>query len=286
MQRRLFSRRRFLSATGVGALGIAGGGAYMRFIESGWLAVGRHEVPLSTAAAGSPLRLLHLSDLHASKSVSLEFIERAIEMGLRLKPDLICLTGDFVTRRFNAMERYASILKRLATAAPTFASLGNHDGGAWAGPRGGYESTQAVRALLAASGISLLHNTARTLTLTGRSLRLVGVGDSWADELDARQAFAAAPVPEQTPTILLSHNPDTKEDVESFAWNLMLCGHTHGGQVCLPLIGTPFAPVRDRRFVKGLNPWKDRWIHTTKGVGNLYGVRFNCRPEVSLLTLR
>ena len=65
----------------------------------------------------------------------------------------------------------------------------------------------------------------------------------------------------------------------------MLCGHTHGGECDLAFFGTPFAPVKDKRYVRGLHPWKDRWIHTTKGVGSLYGVRFNCRPEVSLLTL-
>ena len=65
----------------------------------------------------------------------------------------------------------------------------------------------------------------------------------------------------------------------------MLCGHTHGGQCDLMFLGTPFAPVRDKRFVQGLHRWEDRWIHITRGVGNLHGMRFNCRPEVSLLTL-
>ena len=59
----------------------------------------------------------------------------------------------------------------------------------------------------------------------------------------------------------------------------------HGGQLRLPIIGTPFAPVRDKRFVEGLHRWEERWIHITRGVGNLHGVRINCPPEVSLLTL-
>ena len=77
--------------------------------------------------------------------------------------------------------------------------------------------------------------------------------------------------------------PDSKEHLRKYPWDLMLCGHTHGGQ-CDLVFGTPFAPVRNKRYVRGLHPWNDRWIHTTKGVGNLHGLRFNCRPEVSLLT--
>jgi predicted MPP superfamily phosphohydrolase len=65
----------------------------------------------------------------------------------------------------------------------------------------------------------------------------------------------------------------------------MLCGHTHGGQLVIPMIGAPFAPVRDHRFVRGLNPWDGRLIHTSCGVGNVLGVRLNCRPEVNILDL-
>jgi predicted MPP superfamily phosphohydrolase len=65
----------------------------------------------------------------------------------------------------------------------------------------------------------------------------------------------------------------------------MLCGHTHGGQVVVPLLGAPIVPVRDRRYVAGLNQWRERWIYTTRGVGSLYGIRFGCRPEVSILSV-
>jgi predicted MPP superfamily phosphohydrolase len=65
----------------------------------------------------------------------------------------------------------------------------------------------------------------------------------------------------------------------------MLCGHTHGGQCQIPFVGAPFAPIQDLRFLEGLQPWNDRWIHVTRGVGNLHGLRFNCRPEVNLLNL-
>lgn len=272
------SRRHFLLAAPIAALG------YMRFGESGWLEVGRHEVRL-TAGSRKPLTLLHLSDLHASSCVSLEFIEEAVELALQsCKPDLVCLTGDFITTTWEHWDGYAAILGRLTKAVPAFACLGNHDGGRWAAHSSGYADHRLVEKLLAKAGVSLLHNAARPLTLSGWQLNLVGVGDLWAREIKPDLAFSD--LGQADATIVLSHNPDTKTDLEEFPWDLMLCGHTHGGQLSLPAIGTPFAPVQDKAFVAGLHRWKERWLHITKGVGNLHGMRFNCRPEVSVLALR
>lgn len=276
------NRRKFL-----GLLGISGLGAviHTRWLEPGWLGIGRHTIPLAKNQSAEPLTVLQLSDLHASKYVSLDFIERAAQLGLSLKPDLILLTGDFITRKFDQFARYETILSALADAVPCFACLGNHDGGAWATARHGYSDTEAVRSLLSKSGIELLHNRATQVRLKDRTLRLIGLGDWWAYEFDPGTAFRGVAPSRDDTVIVLSHNPDTKDLLKSYPWDLLVCGHTHGGQFYLPLIGAPFAPVRDKRFVKGLHRWESRWIHITKGVGNLLGVRFNCRPEVSLLTL-
>jgi hypothetical protein len=272
------TRRKFL----FGALGAATGAiAYMKWLEPRWLGLGRHELNLG-AHGGSPIRLLQLSDFHASEHVSLDFIQSAVEEGLKLKPDLVCLTGDFITGRYDAFRRYAEVLKPLAEAAPVFATLGNHDGGSWVGAAG-YSDTGLVRELLSRARIELLHNCSTSIQVQGRKLKLVGVGDLWADELDAPSAFSAPR--DGTATILLSHNPDSKDQLCAYPWDLMLCGHTHGGQCDLVFLGTPFEPVRDKRYVRGLHRWNDRWIHITKGVGNLLGMRLNCRPEISLLTL-
>jgi predicted MPP superfamily phosphohydrolase len=278
---KLFTRRKFL-----GALGLAtAGGAYARWGEPGWLQVGRHEVKLSKSHPQTPLKLLHLSDFHASPVVSLDLIRQAIELGLSLNPDLICLTGDFITHKFDQFPEYARVLSPLAQAAPTFACLGNHDGGMWAGRHRGYPETTPVSELLRTSGVELLHNAAKRMRVQDWDLTLVGLGDIWAKDIQPLLAFPRANGAGQTTTVVLSHNPDSKEPLAEFAWDLMLCGHTHGGQLKLPLLGTPFAPVRDHRFVEGLNPWAGRWIHTTRGVGNLHGLRLNCPPEVSLITL-
>jgi uncharacterized protein len=280
--RRFISRRKFLGTLGLAGLGATGYGAW---IEPSWLQVGRHEVRLGSATPHSPLKILHLSDLHASPVVSLEFISKAILLGLNEKPDLICLTGDFITRQFDQFAEYKAVLKPLAASAPAFACLGNHDGGMWAARRGGYPDTALVRDVLESSGMELLHNVSKQVQVKDWNLTVVGLGDTWAKEIQPLMAFAQPTPAANTTTLVLSHNPDTKTELKNFTWDLMLCGHTHGGQLKLPLLGTPFAPVRDHTFVEGLHRWNDRWIHITRGVGNLHGVRFNCPPEVSLLTL-
>ena len=262
-----------------------GGVAYTRWVEPSWLAVSRVEVKLGRGLPRHPLKLLHLSDLHASSAVSLEFIERAIRAGVELAPELICVTGDFVTGEYEQLDRYADLLSMLPKCAPTFACLGNHDGGDWAERHGGYPTLGEISGLLSKSRIELLDVGTRSLRVGDWPIQMTGTSDLWAGGFAPDQAFARAkPVPDDV-SILLAHNPDTKDRVKSCAWDLMLSGHTHGGQCCLPLIGAPFVPVKDKRFVMGLHRWENRWLHITKGIGNLYGLRFNCRPEISLLTL-
>lgn len=264
---------------------VLGGFGYMRFVEAQWLSVGRHALKLSEGAAQPPLTVLHLSDFHISKVVGLDYVNRAVTRALAAcQPDLICLTGDFITSRWEDWERYAGILARLTKAAPTVAVLGNHDAGEWVVEHcGGYDDHTAIEAMLARAGVRLLHNSRMQFETRDWRLNVVGVGDFWADEMQPDDAWSGADP--AIPTLLLSHNPDTKDVLGDYRWALMLCGHTHGGQLYLPGLGTPFAPVLDHRYVAGLKPWKDRWIHVTRGVGNLHGMRFNCRPEVSVLTL-
>ena len=274
-------RRKFLASLAVLALG---GGAYARWMEPGWLAVSRAEVKLGRGLPRTPLKLLHLSDLHASSTVSLAFIEKAIRAGVALAPDLICLTGDFVTGEYEPLDRYAEVLSLLPKRAPTFACLGNHDGGRWAESRGGYPTLHEITNLLNRSRIELLDGTTRSVRVGDWPIQLTGTSDLWAGGFAPEQAFARAEAAPVAVKVLLAHNPDTKDQVKACAWDLMLSGHTHGGQCCLPLIGAPFVPVKDKRYVMGLHRWEGRWLHITKGIGNLYGVRFDYRPEISLLT--
>ena len=137
------------------------------------------------------------------------------------------------------------------------------------------------------SRIKLLHNQRESIYLKGQILSISGVGDLWS-----KTCLPQKCLPPQTsqsnsgPSIVLCHNPDAKEILDSYKWDLMLCGHTHGGQFKVPFLNfTPFAPVSDHSMVEGLHSWKGRQIHVTRGVGNLWGIRLNCRPEISLLEI-
>src|SRR5262245_62042205 len=169
---RRFSRRKFVAAVGLAGLGTVG---YARWIESSWLGVGRHSVKLATGSLSQPIKILQLSDLHASDVVPLTFIEKAVRRGLELKPDLILLTGDFVSRPYDNFDDYTKILRRLSEQHPCYATLGNHDGGRWAVNRGGYANTDAVRRLLDNSGIALLNNRSVEVSVQGNPLQLVGL---------------------------------------------------------------------------------------------------------------
>jgi predicted MPP superfamily phosphohydrolase len=257
---------------------------YPCYWEPRWLDVTHRHVRLPDFRPAHPFRILHLADLHASIFVPLSLIDHAITLGLAAKPDLICLTGDFVTLREGfdpAM--YALVLRRLSSAAPSFAVLGNHDGGNWARYHHGFENHDPVDRVLEEAGIQLLHNRSIRVIAAGSPVTLAGVGDLWSHEVRGAHAFAG--VNEDAPVILLAHNPDTKDRLRHFPWHLMLSGHTHGGQILVPFEGPRYAPVVDKRYVAGLHAWGARQIYVTRGVGNLGGVRFRCRPEVSILTI-
>ena len=269
------SRRAFLLAP----LLAAPTAAYARLVEPTWLEWTQRTCTIP--GLSDSVRLVHLSDLHASHDVPMSLIENAIQMAIDSNPDLICVTGDFVTNSqgFDSTE-YAAILSRLSRKAPTFAVLGNDDGGLWSSTRGGFTNSGKIARMVERARIDLLAN--RTIQVDC-GLQITGMGDLWAGEANPEQAFQDADL--DSPTILLAHNPDSKKVAADYSWRLMLSGHTHGGQVVAPIFGFCPAPVEDRRYIRGLKPWRERWIHVSCGVGSISGVRFRCRPEVTLLHL-
>jgi predicted MPP superfamily phosphohydrolase len=256
--------------------------AYARWIEPVSLQVRHYQCHLPGLDSARPVRLLHLSDLHASRSVPNSLIESAFGLALELKPDLICITGDFVTvgTGWDA-EWYKRTLRHLSSRVPVYASTGNHDGG-WFGSQ--MSDSRFMRSVLQDAGLEVLHNRSTMIEVNSQRLELAGLGDLWADEFRPGQAFQRAVI-KSSPRIVLSHNPDTKDRLANRDWDLMLSGHTHGGQIVVPLVGSPWAPVKDMRYLHGLAAWGSRQIHVTCGVGSAGGVRLNCPPEVAMLEL-
>ena len=276
------TRRKILAALSAFPLGGLLGYLHIRYFEPSWFEVTAKDLKIRHLK--KPLKVLHLSDLHASPSVPLEDIEKAIDLALEQNADMALLTGDYISWKLPQPKKYRRILKKLADQMPTYACLGNHDGGDWAAQYGVPEFTE-IAELLDGAGIQLLFNEATELEIKGQPLQIVGLGDYWSD--DCKPELVLHEERQQDdPIIVLSHNPDSKELLEPYDWDLTLCGHTHGGQLVVPLFGwRPFLPVRDKSFAEGVLTWGERHLHITRGIGNLHGLRFNCRPEISVLNL-
>jgi len=207
-------------------------------------------------------------------------LERGLVAGLSQRPDLICFTGDFVSAAkgfdHSGLRR---MLRRAGDTAQTCAVLGNHDGGDWLSRCGEIGSTDLMSDLIRSSGVRLLHNEAAA----EEDLTLIGVGDLWSGQFEPTRAFSGARGGKAR--IVLCHNPDGKGALRGLPWDLMLSGHTHGGQVRIPGILPSWTPVKDKRFVSGLYQWQGRQLFISRGLGSPTHVRAFCRPEVSILHL-
>jgi predicted MPP superfamily phosphohydrolase len=279
------TRRRFLISAATLGAGLGATYYYSSKFEPEFLEVTRHSV--TGYGLKKPLKLLHLSDLHLSKCVPLSFIERALIGGMNENPDLVFLTGDFITGALEHADEYSRLLRRISSVVPTYASLGNHDGGIWGESRAGKDWQPEVEELLKQGGVQLLMNERVSLEFS-HGVEIAGLGDLWNQQCHPERCLSrkGSRRDSRAPVLLLSHNPDSRTLLGDYIWDLMFCGHTHGGQVVIPLINwRPFLSRSERRCAEGLFVWEGHRIFVTRGVGNLKGFRFNCRPEISILEL-
>lgn len=273
---RRLSRRQFLRWTlgGLVAAGV-GGPAYALLIEPDWLALERVEITLEglpPRLAG--LRLALLSDLHRGPYVEPPLIGRAVELAQGAAADLVLLAGDFVSRSADYAASCAAELARLRAPRGVYACLGNHDHWTDAG---------TVAAALEAAGVRVLRNAG---ALVADGLWLAAVDDVWERQADLDAALAEAPP--GALTVLLAHEPDFADAVAADGRvALQLSGHSHGGQVRLPILGPPVLPYLAQRYSAGLYRLGAMQLYVTRGVGCITPpARFNCRPEVTVITLR
>jgi len=275
------SRRNFLTLGGISVLATGTGVGAARW-ESRSLRTTFKEI--TGLGLKTKIRVLHLSDFHASSQVPWSLIEESVEIGLSHKPELIFLTGDFVTNTHYDFEDYPKYFEALKDHPHCYAVMGNHDG-KYNDPRNIVSMAARIEIKLNQVGVKLLHNRSVNLDIGGSQIKIAGLGDLWSREVEPD--LCLGPLSENLiPTLLMAHNPDTKELLETYHWNVMFSGHTHGGQLVIPILNwRPILPVEDKSMVEGIYHWKNRWIHITRGVGNLHGLRINCPPEVSLIDL-
>ncbi len=276
-------RRTFqtLLATIAGAA-LAGGLVYARKVEPERVEV-RH-VFLPLPRLGRPFegyRIAQISDPHADHWMTPGRLLELVKLVNAEAPDLVVITGDFATYSpLFSLTHYATNLaaplRRLRAPDGTFAVLGNHD-----------HKTDAnlVRQILASGGVTELRNDIRTLRRDGASLHLCGI-DSALEGKD-RLKRVLDRLPDEGTAILLAHEPDFADtSAATGRFGLQLSGHSHGGQVRLPLLTPLFLPPLSRRYPSGLYRVGGMFLYTNRGIGSHPNLRFNCRPEITVFTLR
>lgn len=256
-------------------------------VEPTWLELNCLDIPvadLPPAFAG--FRIVQLSDLHFSRRVSTAYIAEAVELAQQQRADLIVLTGDFVHRGFKYVGHLPESLGKLSAPCGVFAVLGNHDFSVRnaLGFRRYRHLHQAVADSLVACGIRVLRNESVPLERGSDRLYLSGVEDLWSRVCDVDRAMHG--LDPAIPRIVLAHNPQTIERLNGHRCDLMLSGHTHGGQVHVPGLGRPTLSRQARRFAAGLYQHNRTFLYVNKGVGFGFQFRYGVRPEVAVTTLQ
>jgi uncharacterized protein len=260
---------------------------------------------LTVAIAGLPpqltgIRLVQLSDLHYDgQRLSESMLADAIAASNQAQPDIVVLTGDYVTDDPSPIYPLAARLKQLQSRIGTYAVLGNHD-------TYYFSSKKQVIEALTLAGIQVLCN--QIAYPFGAELPLIGLADFWSSEFNPS---ILNQIDADTPRLVLSHNPDSAEILQRWRVDLQLSGHTHGGQVVIPGFGpAPSWPGRIRNhlpellhhcipmlskkrkriirhweWAEGLHKVGNNLLYVNRGLGTYFPGRLFCPPEVTVITL-
>jgi predicted MPP superfamily phosphohydrolase len=283
------TRRRFLQI----AAGVAATGA-LALADDSVILEPKHPVLTSIEVvlkrlppAFDGFTIVQLSDFHYDEH-SVAPITAAVEIVSKLHPDVVVLTGDFVTipmfhRRLHnakaaavAAEPCARLLGQLRPPCGMAAVLGNHDVDS---------DVPRIIAALESQGIAVLRDRSIALEQGGSRIWLCGLDSLFHTVPNMDLVLQGIPAAE--PVILLVHEPDFADQAARFPVDLQLSGHSHGGQVWLPGIGAPWLPRFARKYPRGLRRIGPLTLYTNRGLGTIrLPVRLNCPPEVTLFTLR
>ena len=223
------------------------------------------------ATSRRPLRIAHFSDLHFIDCPGMDFYRFMVRKAVELNPDAIVFTGDLIDNP-ELLATAVEILQPLTKIAPCFFVLGNHD---W---RYEYEH---FRKTLAASGWKCVAGTHARIQLADRNVLFAGSELPWIGNAPPSETHAGVDL-----RILLSHSPDQLRFAQKSGYDVILSGHTHGGQVVLPIIGPVYAPsIHGVSFAAGLFQLDKLTLHVSRGIGGKDPLRWNCRPELTCLEI-
>ncbi|MDQ3704508.1 MAG: metallophosphoesterase [Chloroflexota bacterium] len=286
MSRYRREQRRAAVATWSGALMALGGLAgavtlgYAVWVEPDWIEVKDVRLTLPRLPrAFHGYKLVQISDLHAGKFMPDERLSRVVDLVNGQEPDLVAMTGDFVTRVYRgAPKDIIPAMSSLMSKDGVVAILGNHD--YWGG-----KGPDLMRQVIAASGLIDLNNKVHTLERDGERLHVAGI-DS-VREGNNRLDLVLKELPRDGAAILLAHEPDFADvAARTRRFDLQISGHAHGGQVVIPGIGSPALPVLGRKYWRGHYIVEEMHLYVNRGLGMVrLPFRFLARPEITVYTL-
>jgi hypothetical protein len=256
---------------------VLGFSTYVHAIEPNWYDI--HPVSLTLprlAPAFAGYRIVQLSDIHADRWMTPSRLQRVVDQVNQQQPDLVVLTGDFVTRLPKRFAPTLAVLQNLKANDGSIAVLGNHD----------IDSNPVlIQQALTAANVKVLENQFLTLQRQGNPLHIAGVGDVWYRRANLKPILSN--LPPTGAAILLAHEPDFADiSAATERFDLQLSGHSHGGQVYLP----PFKrviPSLAEHYPVGQYQVGSMIQYTNRGVGSSpLHLRFNCRPEITVFTLK
>jgi len=222
-------------------------------------------------------RIVHISDIHYGQWISADRLKGAVGLINQQKPDIVAITGDFVSYSGENVEDLITGLKEIRARDATLAVLGNHD--YWL-------DAKRIRSTLNESKIIELNNDVYTVTRAGYALHIAGI-DSVTVKKNQLDKILQKLSP-NGPAILLAHEPDFADiSAETKRFSLQLSGHSHGGQFVIPKFGTLFRGDRFRKYPLGRYQVGEMVLYTNRGIGtNAFWIRINCAPEITVIDLQ
>ena len=241
-----------------------------------------HIVKLKINISGLPpvfqgYRIVHVSDIHYGQWISADRLKGVVCLINQQEPDLVAITGDFVSYSGSNVEDLIPALKEIHARDATVAVLGNHD--YWLG-------ANRIRSILSESKIIELNNDVYKVNRGGFALHVAGVDTITLKKNNLNKVLQK--LPPNGPAILLAHEPDFADiSAETERFSLQLSGHSHGGQFVIPKLGTPFRGDGFRKYPLGKYKVGKMILYTNPGIGtNGFWIRINCPPEITIIDLQ
>lgn len=275
------TRRSFLSLS---AAAIGGVGLYAAEISRHELSVEQHTATLPHLPdAFKGMRIAQISDIHFEEYTEPFFVREVVRHVNHLRPDLVLLTGDFVSygpMPFSYSRRHMPLCAEILSGIQCplrYASLGNHDC---------IINPKYVIGPLEEHGIPLLLNQSIPLERDGQRIWITGLGSACYNMSDPAKGIPKSAIKDNETVIVMAHEPDVLPNIARYNASLMLSGHTHGGQVRFPFLPPIHLPELGRIYVEGFFHYGPTQLYVNRGIGAV-GVpfRFNCPPEITVFTL-